>query len=317
MTDRDMKWGGLLLGMSLAVWGAPAWAQDEAPAAPAGEEIPIAVDVADPVAAADATPADPFAEEAPLDTPPEVSAPPPEPTEPPATPPEPIPPVRPAPTRKASEPDWVAWMRGRVEVGARVSMIDLRDDTRSGPTGPENRNPNNFLGSIWGLDAEDDVLPRLFVQVKIHEQFGVGLTYDSLTLKTLDWANAEKTLKTTDGDLEAWGPLVYFFARTKPYRRVQGVAELGLAWYFTSFKVDPMWVGGNPDRRFETEDTRGIFLALGAEVRIAEDWRLGVYWRRMFNADVDAEAFVGRGNSRIGNFPLEYDMYSAGVTWEF
>lgn len=213
-----------------------------------------------------------------------------------------------------------AWFEGRLELGARIHHFSLRDTRRTVSGRRDNNNIRiNFIGSVWGLDEIQDVVPRLFLQYAVTPWCGLGLTYDRIAARTRDWGNVEKTRYGTDGDVRLWGPMIYLFVRYPNPTRFTPRAEAGWIRYFADFDVNPAWAATAPGYRFEVDDTDGYFLALALNLAINNHWHAEAYWRRLYNAEVDARAYFTPGPrvGRYGAFPMEYDMFGLGVTYVF
>lgn len=211
-------------------------------------------------------------------------------------------------------------LRDHLEIGARIHHFNLKDTLRSGRNGPANSNIRiNFIGSVWGLQENQDYFPRLYAQYALVPFFGIGATYDHVAAKTLDWGNLEKTEIAGDGDVTIYGPLFYLFARYPNSTRFLPFAELGWAYYFANFEETAQWAATAPGYRFEVDDTSGYFLALGVDFALHEKWHANLYWRRMFQAEVNARAYFTPGPrvGRYGAFPMEYEMLGLGVSYRF
>ena len=212
------------------------------------------------------------------------------------------------------------FVRNRLEIGARINSFELKDDRRSDASGYDNWNlSENFIGSIWGLDDEQSYWPRLYVQYMIVPYFGVGLTYDSITASTVDWGNEEQTRKSSDGDVCISGPLFYLVGCFPNESRFRPFLELGYAVYSADFDENSAWASVAPGYRFGVDDTDGWFWGIGCNIRVYENWNVDLYYRQMRDNVVDARAYFNPGPrpGRVGEFPLEYDMFSIGASYRF
>ncbi|OQA26479.1 MAG: hypothetical protein BWY59_01366 [Verrucomicrobia bacterium ADurb.Bin345] len=203
----------------------------------------------------------------------------------------------------------------RWEVGARITHFSLEDDDRGG----NNSNiRGNFLGSIWGLEEEQSYLPKPYIQYLVIPYGGVGLGYDAMTIKTVDWGDDARTFKSSDGDLTVQGAAFYLFGRYPNETRFTPFAEVGFVYYMADFDEDSEWKATGPGYRFEVDDTSGNYIALGCNVQIYEQWFMNIYFRRLFEATVDGKAHFGPGyRPRSGSFPLENDAWGLGVSYQF
>jgi hypothetical protein len=205
----------------------------------------------------------------------------------------------------------------RLSVGARFTFYWLEDTRRCANGACDNRDiTGNFLGSLWGLDAQQHYFPNPYLEYRVVSAFGVGVMYDELRARTLDWANDEHTQTAGDGDLELRGVGVYLVARYRNRSRFEPYANAGFAWYQSHFYVSPGWAA--PGRSFEVEDTQGWFGALGCKVRLGRHMGVDALFRHSDVGDVSARAYLGIGNRyRAGAFPMRYDALAIGAVYTF
>lgn len=213
-----------------------------------------------------------------------------------------------------------AWWEGKLVLGARMYNFNLADTRRTTRGRLSNSNVRgNFIGSVWGLDENQNYIPRLNLGYWFTPYLGVGLTYDEVSAATVDWGSVEQTFTSTDGDVNIWGPMLYVTGRAPNSTRCTPFAELGWATYFASFDEDPAWAAAAPGYRFEVDNTTGYFWGLGLDFEINSHWSVDVYWRQMNNAEVEARAYFTTSSrvGRYGAFPMDYDMYGIGVNYHF
>lgn len=225
-----------------------------------------------------------------------------------------------SPDRPTRQPDEIPWISQRLQLGARIHYYNLKDTRRSGPTGVRNNNIRiNFIGSLWGLDEIQDYVPRFFIQYAFVPYFGIGATYDHIAAKTLDTPVEIKNYSQGDGDVEVWGPMLYLFARYPNSTRFTPFAEVGWAYYYAHFDESAEWASVGPGYRFEVDDTEGYFLAAGLDFTLNDHWHAQAYWRRLYDAKVDARAYFSTGSrvGRAGAFPMECQMLALGMSYEF
>jgi opacity protein-like surface antigen len=207
------------------------------------------------------------------------------------------------------------WVAGRLSIGADMTYFWLEDTRRASDGGYDNGNPGNFLGSLWGLDAEQHAFPSPFLEYRVVSVVGVGVAYDQARAKTLDWANEEQNLTAGDGDLEIRGLLYYAFARCPNRTRLTPYVHLGLAHYWSRFYVSPGWAA--PGRHFDVDDTGGWFVAAGTRVTLWRHLRLDVLYRHSQTEDVTARAYLLRNHHRSGAFPMRSDLLGVGLVYAF
>jgi hypothetical protein len=206
---------------------------------------------------------------------------------------------------------------GRLTLGVRATHSWLSEDRRSGPNGYDNANRSgNFLGSLWGLDVRQSYVAKPFLEYRLVRAFGIGVAYDQLRVKTLDWANAERTATAGDGDLRARGGQVFAFGRYANRSRLTPYARLGFAYYWSAFFESGGW--STSGRWFEVSDTRG-WLA-GAGVRFAVWKGAGVegYYEHLQLDQVEAAVrHASGGRSTKGAFPVRNDSLSLSLAYGF
>jgi opacity protein-like surface antigen len=208
------------------------------------------------------------------------------------------------------------WIATRLSIGARFSRFWLDDTRRSGPNGYDNSNlEGNFLGSLWGLDAQQHAFPSPYVEYRVVSGFGLGVDYDERRARTLDWADEEHRSTAGDGDVEVRGVGVYVVARLRNRTRFEPYADLGYAWYHSHFYESPGWSA--PGRRFVVEDTEGWFVAAGCRVGLGRHVALDALYRYSNVGDVEARAYLVGNHYRAGAFPMRGDLLGVGATYRF
>ena len=208
------------------------------------------------------------------------------------------------------------WISTRLSVGARFTYYRLEETRRSGENGYDNGNlSGNFLGSLWGLDAQQHYIPNPYLEYRVLSGLGIGVMYDELRVKTLDWANQEQMVTAGDGDLEIRGIGAYLLARYRNPSRYSPYATAGYVWYQTHFDVTPAWAAAG--RRFLVEDTEGWFVSGGCTVRVAKHLGVDASVRYSHIGDVAARAQLVGNRYRTGAFPMRYTALALGVTYAF
>ena len=194
----------------------------------------------------------------------------------------------------------------------------LEDTRRSTAHGYDNANrAGNFLGSLWGLDAQQHYLPSVFAEYRVVSSFGAGVGYDEARARTLDWGVDAEGHPTTvgDGDVEIRGLQFYVFARYANRTRVTPYAQLGHGHYWSRFFVSPQWAA--PGRRFEVDGTGGWFVAAGGRATLSGHLGLDALCRHTHTEPVTARAFFVRNRHRTGAFPMRSDLFGVGVVIAF
>ena len=208
------------------------------------------------------------------------------------------------------------WVSTRLAVGARFTYYWLEDSRRAGENGYDNGNlEGNFLGSLWGLDAQQHYFPNPYLEYRVVSGLGLGVTYDQLRAKTLDWANEDETATAGDGDLELRGVGVYLLGRYRNRTRFEPYGTLGFAWYKSHFDVSPGWAA--PGRRFEVQDTDGWFVTAGCKMSLAKHVGVDVMFRHSHVGDVASRAYFRPNRYREGAFPMRYDALAIGGLYAF
>lgn len=209
------------------------------------------------------------------------------------------------------------FVAGRLTLGLRSSWFRLEDTRRYAPDGSlDNGNlDGNFLGSLWGLDAQNRPIPLPYLEYRVVSRFGVGAAYAQARAKTLDWADAAQTTTAGDGDLQIRGVSAYVFARGPSWGRLTPYGQIGLEWYWSRFYTLPGWA--IPGRHFDAYSTDGWFLALGGDYALGKHLRLDAQLRHSQTDAVDARAYLLHNHYRGGAFPMRRDALGVGVLWAF
>ncbi len=202
-------------------------------------------------------------------------------------------------------------------IGARVTHFWLEDTRRSSANGYDNLNQaGNFLGSLWGLDAQQHYFPNPFVEYRVLSGFGAGIAYDQARAKTLDWTdNTARLVTAGDGDVEIKGVQYYIFGRFRNQTRLTPYANVGIARYQARFFASPDWL--TPGRHFEVDDTKGWFFSGGCNVTFDRHLGLDVLYRHSQLEAVTGRAFFNRNRHRSGAFPMRNDLLGAGLFYAF
>ena len=161
-----------------------------------------------------------------------------------------------------------------LEVGTRLTYFSLLDNKRGQP------NDGSFFGTVTMLDERQNYLPKkLFVQYKIIPYAGVGLSYDSFSFDASDFGGS-------DGKATLSGPLFYVFGRYPNSTAFTPFCELGVAYYTSTFDADAGWLGTNPGKSVDLDNTHGYYVGAGCDLQITDDFSLNVYARYMRISDV-------------------------------
>jgi opacity protein-like surface antigen len=205
---------------------------------------------------------------------------------------------------------------GRLTLGVRFTHTWLVEDRRAGPNGYDNSNKRgNFLGSLWGLDAQQQYVPLPLVEYRVVRTFGVGVAYDQVRIKTLDWANPEHTMTAGDGDLEIRGVQTWAFGRWANRTRATPYLQVGFAHYWSRFLESPGWAA--PGRYFEVESTQGWILTAGVRFAVGKGFALDGFYQRRQLDDVQAAAHLTGGGRIKGVFPVRSNVVAVGVVYGF
>lgn len=211
----------------------------------------------------------------------------------------------------------------RWAIGAGWSYIALEDTRRVTDSGPDNTNiRGNYLGSLWGLDAEQHAFPDPFVEYGFRSWFGVGASYEQQRAKTLDWQHNDPTLPPVgDGELEVRGAQLYAFGRYPNHTPFTPRATVGRARYWSRFFTLPSWNGGDPGKVLQVDDTWGWILSAGCRVALGRHAGLDVSYRRAQIGDVVARAYGdiidNPDRYRKGAFPMRSRSLRLGIAYSF
>lgn len=205
--------------------------------------------------------------------------------------------------------------RGHLTIGLRLSRLELEESRRylNGHLDNANRR-GNFLGSLWGLDPQASWVPAPFLEYRPVASAGVGVAYDEVRIRTLDWAGSD-ALKTTagDGDLQLRGARVYLLAAAPGHMRLTPLARVGYGFYSSAFFETGGWAA--PGAFFVVEDTRGWFADL--TIRVSIGWRLQAEasYESLWLRDVRGQA--GPPAGARGVFPARGDVARLGLACRF
>jgi hypothetical protein len=216
-----------------------------------------------------------------------------------------------------------AYAEDRFTIGVDWTRYSLYDTRRVTPQGPDNANVHgNYLGSLWGLDAEQHPFPDPFVEWRLTSSFGVGVSYEQQRAMTLDWSSDDRSLAPVgDGDVQIRGAQLYAFGRYPNPTRFTPYASVGRARYWSHFFVLPAWNGGDPAKVLWVGNTSGWILSGGTRVRIGHRLAFDVNYRRALIADVAARAYADIVDHpkryRAGAFPMQSQSVRLGVAYGF
>jgi opacity protein-like surface antigen len=211
----------------------------------------------------------------------------------------------------------------RLTFGVDWTRFSLSDSRRVTPQGPDNANVHgNYLGSLWGLDAEQHAFPDPFVEWRVISSFGVGLSYEQQRAMTLDWGNDDHSLPPVgDGDVQIRGAQLYAFGRYRNRTRFTPYASVGRAQYWSHFFLLPAWNAGDPAKVLWVGNTSGWIVSGGTRVALGHRLALDVNYRGAFVADVPARAysdiFDHPHRYRAGAFPMKSQGVRLGVAYAF
>lgn len=161
----------------------------------------------------------------------------------------------------------------QLEIGTRLMQFVLLENSRGQPFN------GSFVGSITKLNDNQDYLPtRIFVQYKLLPCLGVGLSYDQLSVATME------NDRSTDGDCVISGPLLYLLGSYPNETEFTPFCELGVAFYSAKFDKSPGW-GRVPGKDFLLDNPTGFYLAAGCDWLVTDNISVDLYGRYM-NVDV-------------------------------
>jgi hypothetical protein len=209
------------------------------------------------------------------------------------------------------------WVANHLLIGASLTHFWLEDTRRATDHGYDNENlTGNFLGSLWGLDAQQHYFPDPSLEYRIISSFGVGFAYDQARAKTLDWGNIDTRVTTVgDGDVEIRGLQFYLFGRYPNRTRLTPYANVGLARYWSRFLVSPLWAA--PGRHLDVDSTRGWFLSSGFKLALGRHLGLDAFYRHSRVGAVSGRAYFHGIHHRSGAFPMRNNRLGAGVFYAF
>ncbi|MDA0577261.1 MAG: outer membrane beta-barrel protein [Verrucomicrobia bacterium] len=244
-------------------------------------------------------------------------------------------PAIPAQAQVEREPNAiVAFLQNYIEVGTRLTTVNLLDDSR--PDDP--LQVDTYLGNLNRLEAEQSLAPvKLFANFVVNPYFVVELTYDKVEARVYNSSHGTAA-GFSDGTVSMAGPILTAQVRYPIQDRYVPYAGIGLAFMGAEFDEDAWWAQGwlnptefaaadgaafSPDgttRVMNVNDDTGIVLVGGFTYFITEHWAVDTMLRYM---EVTTEAtFVryvnGKKERQIpGEFTLEHVAWGLGVRYSF
>jgi hypothetical protein len=212
--------------------------------------------------------------------------------------------------RRSSEKSFETWFKDftetlKIQGGVRALYTHLMADRKGEPFN------DSFIGSIYGLDADQDYLPyRPYVQAVFYPGMGFGMSYDRLRVATVDDGGG-------DGDVVMDGFYLYLLGEYQNETIFTPYLELGYVFYNNRFDAKDSW-SDNGRREFALEDSGSIYFGGGCDIDITPNWYVGVY-ARYVNVDVDG-SFIFRGDDRPPEdfvFTMEHMSYGIGAGFRF
>jgi outer membrane protein W len=194
-------------------------------------------------------------------------------------------------------------LKGKLEIGTRATYFMLLEDERGEPF------HNSFVGSITILKEDEDYLPiKLFAQYLINPMVGLGLSYDEFGSEAWDYGG-------TDGTTVLSGPLLYVLGRYPNSTAFTPFCEAGVALYSAKFEEDAGW-GKSNNKEFVLDDPMGIYVAVGCDWQVYENWSVDIYSRYM-NVDVDGVYMMNGERQEDIIFTTSYLALGLGVKYAF
>ena len=145
-------------------------------------------------------------------------------------------------------------------LGSRTTRLE--DSRRAGENGYGNGNlEGNFLGSLWGLDAQQHYFPNPYLEYRVVSGVGIGATYDQLGPRRWTGPTTPRPPRL-EMAISRFALAPTLVGRYRNRTRFEPYGTLGFAWYQSHFDVSPGWAA--PGRRFEVEDTDGWFICPAA-----------------------------------------------------
>lgn len=220
---------------------------------------------------------------------------------------EPAPPSAPAENKKF----YNSFIKNRLEIGTRILHGSLLDDTRGQPFN------GSFVGSVTMLRDNQDLLPtRFYVQYKILDYLGVGVSYDKISAAAGDWGIEGDGTGGSDGDVNLSGPLFYLLGCYPNSTKFTPFCEAGMGVYSAKFDADAAW-GSTNDKRFELNSTKGIYFGAGCDFEVTDHFSVNAYGRYMKIDDVTGDyMLLGNKQSDI-IFTMSYMAFGIGAKYAF
>jgi opacity protein-like surface antigen len=215
------------------------------------------------------------------------------------------------------------YIHEKLEIGTRFSYRYLTnaDSGHQGGT----YGSGTYLGTIYGLDEEQDYLPnKFFLAYYFNHYLGLELAYDSIEAETVAW-NTSTGSKKTDGNVTLSGPTVSLIAKYPNTTRFTPYLGLGLGFFSGDFDRDSAWAysdWGTSDRNryMIVDDVTALFVNAGFIWKFNQNWYIDTSLQYL-HADPDA-TFYGYTDDvcdtvQTGHFPLDNVSLRLGIGYSF
>ncbi len=225
---------------------------------------------------------------------------------------------------------FTGYINKRLRVGVRT-MHRVLTDGDSGHRGGW-YGSGTFLGTIYGLDEEQNYMPFYFYVSWLHDEYvAIELAYDQIEAETKamglrpgqPWYDLKNGYTKTDGTAQFAGPVLSILFRYPNETSFTPYAGFGVGFYNASFDCTPEWE--NPRYNYhhvmEVDDTVAFNLTLGGEWSLHEHWYLD-FSLQYVNATMDAKytAYIDgiqAHKGRTGEFPMDNIAVRFGIAYNF
>jgi opacity protein-like surface antigen len=207
-----------------------------------------------------------------------------------------------------------AWKDTSWQVGTRLMRIELQDKTRGEPF------KGSFVGTITEITEDQDSAPdKVYAQYRLMKTpCWIGVSYDHVSARTMDDSNGDGIADRGGGDgfVDIQGFIPYIQAAWDNKTRMTPFVQAGYALYNAEFKADSNWSDGGR-RKMNLDNTTGVELAGGLNVRLYKNWSADVFARYMEVDDVTGDFLLNGEKQSDIVFTMSYLAYGAGISCRF
>jgi len=206
------------------------------------------------------------------------------------------------------------WKDPSFQVGTRMLQVKMQDKSRGKP------NDGSFFGTITQINEKQDNVPdKVYLQYRLFDSaFWLGVSYDHVTVHTMDDLSLVPDGSGSDGDEEIQGFSPYLQAAWDNQTRFTPFAQAGYAFYQAKF-LPNSW-GDNRQRWVDAKSSvSGFELGAGLGIRLYKNLSADIFAKYVKVDDITGNWYFNYGNNYGGPFvmTMSYVAYGAGLSCRF